>query len=349
MKPAGIKGRGAQSDGISERFGLPVREAENSEPSGPRRTTVTEETPRSIVTFNQSPDIPFDRSINAYRGCEHGCIYCYARPSHAYLDLSPGLDFETKLFAKPNAAQLLRETFARPRYQPAPIALGTNTDPYQPIEERYEITRQILEVCLEARHPVTITTKSDRVLRDLDLLVALAERNLTAVAISITSLDRNLSRLLEPRAATPDKRIAAIASLAQHRVPVHCSIAPVIPALTDEYLERIVESAAAAGVRSINWIPVRLPHEVAPLFREWLNTHYPDRAQKVMTIVQSMRSGRDNDPRFFSRFRASGVWADLLRARFKLACRRAGIANARLELDCSAFCKTQDSQQLRLF
>lgn len=349
MQHGGTKGRGAQSGDLSDRFGLPQRHADPTPPERAPRTTVTEESPRSIVTFNQSPDIPFDRSINAYRGCEHGCIYCYARPTHAYLDLSPGLDFETQLFAKPNAAQLLRETFARPKYRPAPIALGTNTDPYQPIEDRYRITRQILEVCLEARHPVTITTKSDRVLRDLDLLVPLAEQNLTAVALSVTSLDRHLSRLLEPRAATPDKRLEAIATLARHKVPVHCSVAPVIPALTDEFIERIVEAAAGAGARSINWIPLRLPHEVAPLFREWLETHYPDRAGKVMAIVQAMRKGRDNDPNFFSRMKASGVWGELLRARFALACRRSGIQNTRLELDCSAFRPGRASQQLDLF
>ena len=256
------------------------------------RTTVVEEHPKTIVTFNQSPDIGFDRSINAYRGCEHGCIYCFARPTHAYHDLSPGLDFETRLFAKPDAAQLLRETFARPRYQPKWIAMGTNTDPYQPIEGRYRITRQVLEVCLDARHPVTITTKSDRVLHDLDLLAEMARHRLVAVAISVTTLDPKLSGKLEPRAASPAKRLAALARLVEAGVPNHCSVAPVIPAITDEFMEGIVARAGEIGVDSAGWIPLRLPHEVAPLFREWLSVHFPERGDKVMNIVRSIRGGQ---------------------------------------------------------
>ena len=292
--------------------------------------------------------MPFDRSINAYRGCEHGCVYCFARPTHAYHDLSPGLDFETKLFAKPGAAELLRATLAKPKYSPRPIAMGTNTDPYQPIERDYRITRQVLEVCLEARHPVTITTKSDRVLGDLDLLTEMAAMKLVAVAISVTTLDPVLSGKLEPRCAAPAKRLAALGRLVEAGVPVHCSVSPIIPAITDEFIERIIERVGALGVRSAGWILLRLPHEVAPLFREWLAVHYPKRAGKVMSIVRTIRGGRDNDPDFFTRMRPSGVWADLIRARFRVACKRAGIKKARFELDCSRFRPPEVGGQLRL-
>jgi len=352
-----IHGRGAQSGVVPQRFGLAARESDGDwrdhvatldGPPVKLRTSVTEEFPKTIVSFNQSPDIPFDRSINAYRGCEHGCIYCYARPTHAYHDLSPGLDFETKLFAKPDAARLLRETLARPRYRPRPIAMGTNTDPYQPIEARYRITRSVLEVCLETRHPVTITTKSDRVLHDLDLLAELAEHKLIAVAISVTSLDPVLSGQLEPRAAAPEKRLAAIGRLVDAGVPVHCSVSPVIPAITDCFMEEIVARAGALGVQSAGWIPLRLPHEVAPLFREWLTVHFPDRADKVMAIVRAIRNGKDNDANFFTRMKPSGVWADLLRARFRLARKRAGIGQRDFELDCTQFRPPESGGQLRL-
>lgn len=346
MSDSPVKGRGAQSALVPQRFGLHERETDGDwrdymhRLDGPPvaiRTTVTEEHPKTIVSFNQSPDIAFDRSVNAYRGCEHGCVYCFARPTHAYHDLSPGLDFETRLFAKPDAAKLLRETFARPKYRPAPLAMGTNTDPYQPIEARYRITRQLLEVCLDARHPVTITTKSDRVLTDLDLLQEMASRRLVAVAISVTTLDPVLSRKLEPRAASPSKRLQALEKLVEAGIPTHCSVAPIIPAITDEFMEAIVARAAALGVDSVGWIPLRLPHEVAPLFREWLDVHFPDRAGKVMSIVRSIRNGRDNDPNFFSRLKPRGVWADLLRARFAIASKRAGLQRVQFELDCTQF------------
>jgi DNA repair photolyase len=352
-----IDGRGAQSSAASTRFALPQREVDDDWRDAMRaldgtppklRTTVIEEHPRSILTFNQSPDIGFDRSINAYRGCEHGCVYCYARPTHAYLDLSPGLDFETQLFAKPDAARLLRKTLAQPRYMPRPIAMGTNTDPYQPIERRLRLTRSLLEVCLETGHPVTITTKSNRVVDDLDLLAQLAERNLVAVAISVTSLDPVLSGKLEPRAASPAKRLAALGQLARAGVPAHLSIAPVIPAITDCFMEEIIAGAAGDGVRTANWIMLRLPQEVAPLFREWLAVHFPDRAGKVMAIVQSVRGGKDNDARFFTRMKPTGVWADLFRARFRLACKRAGLEKARFHLDCSQFRAPSPEGQLRL-
>ncbi|MCK9542321.1 MAG: PA0069 family radical SAM protein [Novosphingobium sp.] len=357
MKPRPLHGRGAQSGAVPQRFGLAALETDGDwqdaregidGPAPKFRTTVTEEHPRTIVTFNKSPDIGFDRSINAYRGCEHGCIYCFARPTHAYHDLSPGLDFETKLFAKPDAARLLRETLARPSYRPAPIAMGTNTDPYQPIEGRYRITRSVLEVCLEARHPVTITTKSARVLRDLDLLIEMAKHNLVAVAVSVTSLDPRLSGLLEPRASSPAKRLNTLRQLAAAGIPVHVSVAPVIPSITDQFMEAILEEAAERDVRSAGWIMLRLPYEVAPLFREWLDTHFPDRAAKVMHIVQSIREGRDNDPAFFTRMRPEGVWANLFRRRFRVAMRRLGMAGIRIGLDAGRFRRPDTSGQLML-
>ena len=315
----------------------------------PLRTTLTKDATRTILARNTSPDVPFDRSINAYRGCEHGCIYCFARPTHAYHDLSPGLDFETKLFAKPDAARLLRATLAKPGYRPAPIAMGTNTDPYQPIESRYRITRQVLEVCLETRHPVTITTKSDRVLRDIDLLAEMARHRLVAVGISVTSLDPRLSGLLEPRAAAPMKRLAALGRLAAAGVPAHVSIAPIIPSITDEFMEGILSRAAALGIRSASWIVLRLPHEVAPLFREWLQTHYPERAGKVMSIVQSIRGGKDYDSEWFTRMKPQGVWADLFRTRFRLACKRLGMNGTKMGgLDASGFRRPSADGQLTL-
>lgn len=353
-----IHGRGAQSARVPDRFGLAAREAdgdwlderEGLDGPGPKlRTTVTLEHPRSILTFNRSPDIPFDRSVNAYRGCEHGCIYCYARPTHAYHDLSPGLDFETKLFAKPDAARLLRETLAKPGYAPAPIAMGTNTDPYQPIEGRYRITREVLQLCLELRHPVTITTKSARVIDDLDLLTELARHRLTAVGISVTSLDPRLSGLLEPRASSPAKRLDALEKLVAAGVPAHVSVAPVIPSITDEFMEGILAAAAERGVHSASWIMVRLPHEVAPLFREWLDTHFPDRAGKVMSIVQAVRGGKDYDAKFFTRMKPEGIWADLIRTRFRVACRKYGIGKAEIDLDCTQFRKPSRNGQLDLF
>ncbi len=353
-----IRGRGAQSGAVPQRFGLAAREADGDwldaregvdGPAPKLRTVVTEERARTIITRNHSPDVPFDRSINAYRGCEHGCIYCYARPSHAFHDLSPGLDFETKLFAKPDAAKLLRAELAKRGYRPAPIAMGTNTDPYQPIEERYRITRAVLEVCLETRHPVTITTKSARVLRDIDLLGELARLGLVAVSVSVTSTDPRLSGLLEPRASAPAKRLDALARLAADGVPAHVSVAPVIPAITDHDIEAILEAAAQRGVKTASWIMLRLPHEVAPLFREWLAVHFPARAEKVMHTVQAMRGGQDNDPQFFTRMKPQGVWADVFRTRFRLACQRLGLNRAHPALDCSQFTAPAAGGQLSLF
>jgi DNA repair photolyase len=352
------KGRGAVSNGVSARFRLPAREADGDwldaaeaiDGLAPKlRTSVTELAARTIITRNTSPDIAFDRSINAYGGCEHGCIYCYARPSHAYHDLSPGIDFETRLFAKPDAPRLLRRELAARGYRPAPIAMGTNTDPYQPIEREYRLTRQILELCLETHHPVTITTKSARVCEDIDLLAALARENLTAVAISVTTLDARLSSTLEPRASTPERRLQAIARLSAAGVHVVVNVSPIIPAITDDFIETILMRAGAAGARSASWIAVRLPHEVAPLFREWLHAHFPDRADKVMHIIQSMRQGRDYDSTYFKRMKPEGVWADLIRARFRIARQRAGIAQTRPVLDVSRFQPPARDGQLALF
>ena len=340
--PARRAVRGATVNIASDRFGLPGRETDgdwldqreglDGEPP-PLRTTVTVEHARTILSRNQSPDVPFDRSINAYRGCEHGCIYCFARPTHAYLDLSPGLDFESRLFAKPDAAALLANELRRRDYACAPIAMGTNTDPYQPIEADWRITRQVLEVLSACDHPVVITTKSDRVLRDLDLLAPMAAKRLVAVALSVTSLDARLSMTVEPRAPHPERRLAAVAKLAAAGVPAFVNMAPVIPAITDDEVEAVVARAAAAGARDVSFIPLRLPWEVAPLFRAWLDEHFPDRAAKVMATVQSLRGGRDNDSRFGSRMRGEGPWADLLRARFRIAKARAGLAPGARRLD----------------
>lgn len=333
--------RGATLNAVSGRFGLPsaeadgdwldLREALDGAPA-PLRTSVTVETPRTIISRNSSPDVPFDRSINPYRGCEHGCIYCFARPTHAYQDLSPGLDFESRLFAKPDAAALLRAELRKPGYECRPIALGTNTDPYQPIEREWRITRGVVEVLAETDHPLTITTKSDRVVRDLDLLAPMATKGLAAVCMSIGSLDPKVAGTVEPRAPHPERRLAAVRKLSEAGVPVYVSIAPVIPAITDHEVEHLVERAAEAGAAHVFFIPVRLPWEVAPLFRAWLETHFPDRAGKVMAIVRQMRGGRDNDPDFGTRMQGSGPWADLLRTRVAIAARRHGLNRERIQL-----------------
>ncbi|MEO6041211.1 MAG: PA0069 family radical SAM protein [Croceibacterium sp.] len=348
-------GRGATRNDGPTRFNLAERVAEGDwldqvaalDGVAPRRTTVTIEKPKSILTRNNSPDIGFDRSVNPYRGCEHGCIYCFARPTHAYHDLSPGLDFESRLFAKPDAAKLLHAALSRPGYEAMPIALGTNTDPYQPIEERFRITRSVLELLLETRHPFTITTKSDRVLRDLDILGPAAKLGLAAVAISVTSLDPKVHRTLEPRAPSAKKRLAAVRALGEAGVPAIVAIAPVIPQITDHEFEAIIEAAVAHGARGGFYLPVRLPHEVAPLFRAWLDDHYPDRAAKVMATIRSLRGGRDNDPDFFSRMRGQGVWADLLHTRFERAARRFGLPQARFALRSDLF-EPPPGDQLRL-
>jgi len=349
------KARGATRNRASTRFNLKERvvegdwldSVESLDGIVSRRTTVTIEKAKSILTRNSSPDIGFDRSINPYRGCEHGCIYCFARPTHAYHDLSPGVDFESRLFVKPDAAKLLHAALSRPGYEAGPIALGTNTDPYQPIEEHWRVTRSVLELLLETRHPFTITTKSDRVLRDLDIIVPAARLGIAAVAISVTSLDPAIHRTLEPRAPAARKRLAAIKALSDAGVPTHVSISPIIPQITDHELEAIVEAAAAAGARGGFFLPVRLPHEVAPLFRAWLDAHYPDRAAKVMATIQAMRGGKDNDPGFFSRMRGRGPWAELLQTRFELAAKRHGLARSRFVLRSDLF-EAPAGDQMRL-
>jgi len=339
-------GRGATLNDTPQRFNLKARESdgdwldarEELDGEEPRlRTDVTVERPRTIITRNQSPDVGFDRSINPYRGCEHGCIYCFARPTHAYHDLSPGLDFESRLFAKPDAALLLRAELSKRGYVARPIAFGTNTDPYQPIEGDWRITRSCIEVLAETNHPLTITTKSDRVTRDIDLLAPMAAKGLAAVALSVTSLDPRIAMTVEPRAPAPERRLAAVRKLAEAGIPTFVSIAPVIPAITDHEIEHIVERAAQAGATGVRFLLVRLPFEVAPLFRAWLETHFPDRAGKVMATIQSLRGGRDNDPDFFSRMRGQGPWADLLETRFKIACRKHGMNGDRITVRIDLF------------
>ena len=324
-------------DGWTPMASDPADPEADSEPP-PLKTIVSIQQARTIIARNDSPDIPFTQSINPYQGCEHGCIYCYARPTHAYLDLSPGLDFETRLFAKPNAPQLLRAELARPGYRVDPIALGSNTDPYQPIEREWKITRQLIEVLAECEHPLTITTKGALIERDLDLLAPMAAKGLVRVFISIARLDKAMARTLDPRAAAPHRRLAIVRALADAGVPVGVNVAPIIPQLTDHELESILEAAAAAGARHAFWTMLRLPREVAPLFRAWLDAHHPLRAAHVMSIVQQIRGGRDNEPRFGARMRGQGEFAELIRRRFALACKRLGLNSERdLALDCSRF------------
>ena len=342
-----IKGRGAASN-PEGRFETTAREAvddgwtpENGledEPAARPQTQVTVERARTIISRNDSPDVPFEQSINPYRGCEHGCIYCFARPSHAYLNLSPGLDFETKLFAKTNAAELLRTELAKPGYRVSPINLGANTDPYQPIERRYRITREIIEVLAQHRHPLTIVSKNALIERDLDLLAPMARQNLVYAFVSITSLDNKLSAKLEPRASAPHRRIEAIKTLSDAGVPCGVLVAPIIPMLTDRWMEQILERAQAAGARMAGYTVLRLPWELKQLVREWLELHFPERAEHVLSLVRQMRGGRENDPRFGKRMRGEGEFAELIRQRFALATKRLGLARNRdLALDTSLF------------
>ena len=299
-------------------------------------TVVTAERARSIISRNQSPDVGFSQSINPYRGCEHGCVYCFARPSHAYLDLSPGLDFETRLFAKTNAAELLRAELARPRYRCSPIALGVNTDAYQPIERRQRITRELLEVFAETRHPVHLITKNALVLRDLDLLAPMARDNLVQVSLSVTTLDNRLAARMEPRASAPHSRLKAIAGLHAAGVPVSVMVAPVIPAITDGELEAILGAARDAGATGASYVLLRLPHELKEIWREWLAQHYPERAAHVMSLVAQMRGGRDYDSAYGTRMKGEGPFAQLLAARFARAYRQLGFMRAP-PLDCGRF------------
>jgi DNA repair photolyase len=292
-------------------------------------THVEPDKARTVITHNDSPDVGFDTSINPYRGCEHGCIYCFARPSHSYMGLSPGLDFETRLFYKADAARLLEAELARPGYVCKPIMLGINTDAYQPLEKQLKVTRSILEVLHRCRHPVTFVTKSALIVRDLDLLTDLARDGLTSVAVSITTLDPETKRTLEPRTASPQARLKVVRELNEAGVPTGILVAPIIPMVTDHELESILEAAVGAGARSASYVMLRLPYEVKTLFREWLAEHHPLRAKHVMSIIQSFRGGRDNDPRFGTRMSGTGPYAQLIKNRFNIACRRLGIEGAR--------------------
>ena len=317
--------------------------------AAPAATELYADSSRSIIARNTSPDIPFEQSINPYRGCEHGCIYCYARPTHHFLGLSSGLDFETQIYIKHDAAELLKEAFSRPGYRPSPLALGSNTDPYQPVERRLQLTRRVLEVLADCRHPVSIVTKSAAVLRDLDLLVPMARDGLASVTLSITTLDSDLARRLEPRAAAPHRRLATIRELSSAGVPTSLSLAPVIPGLTDHEIERIVEAAAGAGVTAASWILLRLLHDVKELFEDWLEAHYPARKGKVLSLVRQCRDGQLNDPAFGSRMRGRGPVADLIRRRFDRVLDRLGLARRRLSLRSDLFTPPNATDQLGLF
>ncbi len=320
------------------------------EPGSLPKTIVTHDLSRSILSTNDSPDVPFSQSVNPYRGCEHGCIYCYARPSHAWLGYSPGLDFETRILAKPAAAELLREAFMRPKYRPQGLALGANTDPYQPVERELGISRALLEVLLEFRHPVTLITKSAGVLRDLDLLGELAAQGLARVLISVTTLDPKLSRSMEPRASAPARRLQAIAGLAEAGVPVGVLASPMIPALNDSELEAVLEAARDAGAETAGTILLRLPMEVAELFEEWLRAHHPDRAERVLSLVRQTRGGGLNQAAFGQRMRGSGPYAELLRRRFHVAVGRLGLDREWPPPDLSLFRRTAVPRaQLSLF
>lgn len=348
-----IRGRGATGN-PDNRYAEHARAAFDdgwgsldAEPA-PLRTELLVDSCRSVINYNDSPDLPFDRSINPYRGCEHGCVYCFARPSHAWLGLSPGLDFESRLFHKPDAPALLRRELARPGYRCAPIALGINTDAYQPVERRLGLTRALVEVLAEHGHPFSVVTKSALIERDIDLLAPLAEQGLVQVAVSVTSLDRALARRLEPRAAAPERRLESIRRLSAAGIPVTVLAAPMIPFLNDHELEAILAAVHAAGAVEAGYVLLRLPHEVKDLFRDWLAVHAPLKAERVIGRLRDCRGGRDYDSRFGHRMRGEGEYADLLSRRFHLAHRRLGFAGAPV-LDCGRFRVPGRAEQLDLF
>jgi DNA repair photolyase len=346
VPPGAVKGRGTvwaiehrfasdERSGFDDGWGT-LEQAALEEQVSPD-TQVIEQNVKSILAGNDSPDVGFDLSINPYRGCEHGCIYCYARPTHSFLNLSPGLDFETRIVAKVNAAERLREALRARSYQPLALNIGSVTDAYQPAERRLRITRSVIEVLAEAQHPFSIITKSSLVERDIDLIAPLAAQNLAAVYVSITSLTPTLARILEPRAAAPHRRLRTVETLAKAGIPVGVSVSPIIPFINEPELEQVLQAARDAGAVRAFSIVLRLPWEVNPLFQQWLQTHFPDRAARVMARVRDMRGGKDNDARFGTRMRGEGVWAELLRRRFETACRRLGFRNERIELDRSRF------------
>ena len=344
-----MKGRGAISN-LPGRFEQRISVMEEEFLPQQLETLFFTEHAKSMITRNQSPDVSFQYSLNPYRGCEHGCIYCFARPNHAYVDLSPGLDFETRIFVKENAAKVLRQDLAKPSYQPSPICIGTATDPYQPIEAQKRITRQVLQVLWECRHPCSLITKSQMVCDDIDLLAQMAQRNLVRVMVSLTTLDNDTKRRLEPRTASGEARVRVIEKLTRAGVPVGVLMAPLIPWINDHEVETMLGRVAEAGAESAAFILLRLPREVEPLFVEWLHAHYPERADKVLNTLRSARQGRLNDPRFGSRMRGEGEFAELFSQRFQLACRKAGVGyHRRVELDCSQFVKPSRSNQLALF
>lgn len=355
--PGSVKGRGTIWQ-IAHRFDSEVRErvcdgwaavetvsacggapakGEPKTPVSVMTTEVIREKAKSILAKNDSPDIAFDRSINPYRGCEHGCIYCYARPTHAYLGLSPGLDFENRIVAKVNAAERLRYELSKKNYRPAMVSIGSATDAYQPIERQLRITRQVLEVLQEFRHPFSIITKSAGILRDADILSAMAAKGLCSVYITVTTLDSGLSRILEPRAASPQRRLDAVRCLAEQGIPVGVSLSPMIPFINEPEIEQIIEAAASAGACAAFCIPIRLPWEVSPLFKHWLSGHFPDRAERVMARIRDLRGGEENDAEFDRRMTGEGVWADLLQQRMTRACRQFGLSRERLPLDTALF------------
>jgi DNA repair photolyase len=348
------RGRGASSNG-SGRYESLARVAfddgwQGLEDLPPFKTTVTVDTTRKIIAHNDSPDLSFDRSINPYRGCEHGCVYCYARPTHAYLGLSPGLDFESKLFMKPNAPELLERELSSPDYSPKIIAIGSNTDPYQPIERRYQIVRRILEVLDRAGHPVGIVTKSALVLRDLDILTRMAKRDLVKVAISVTTLDPKLARVMEPRASSPPRRLDALRQLVKAGVPTSTLVAPVIPALNDSEIERILEAVAETGVRNAGYVLLRLPLELRDLFREWLIENFPDRYRHVISLIRQTRGGKDYDSAWGKRMTGSGPIAWMIGRRFEVACERLGFNLTSVKTTTAHFQKPRPAtEQLDLF
>jgi DNA repair photolyase len=348
------RGRGAQSN-ASGRFEAEARVGfddgwQSIEDLPPFKTTVSADSARKVITRNDSPDISFDRSINPYRGCEHGCVYCFARPTHAYLGLSPGLDFESKLFAKHDAPALLEKELAHADYEPRMIAIGTNTDPYQPIERELKIMRGILEVLDRVGHPVGIVTKSALVVRDLDILTRMAKRNLVKVGISVTTLDAKLARTMEPRASTPSKRLEALQQLSQAGVPTKVMVSPIIPALNDSELERILDSAAHLGVQEASYILLRLPLEVRDLFREWLAANYPDRYRHVFTMIRDLRGGKDYDSQWGVRMKGTGPMAWMIGRRFEIACTKLGLNKKRVKLTTDHFTRPKDTGgQLSLF
>ena len=340
IEPERRRGRGAGSNPANRYDQLRAMRTDDGwerEADAPVRTTVDIDSSRTVLARNTSPDVPFDRSINPYRGCEHGCIYCFARPTHAHLGYSPGLDFETKLLVKPNAAELLAQALRKPGYKVAPIAIGTNTDPYQPIEREWRIMRGVLQVLWEHRHPVTITTKGSLLTRDTDILRKLAREDLVRVSVSLTTLDNKLSRAMEPRCAAPARRLAMVRELARSGVPVGVGLAPVVPGLTDHEIEHLVRAGAEAGADFASFIMLRLPLEVAPLFEDWLEREFPNRAAKIMARVREMHGGKAYDSKWFKRLRGEGVHASLIARRFELARQKHGLEVERTRLRCDLF------------